>query len=201
MINPDNDKPKTKYHGHKYYDSQISQRVPEALRWLAFIYLIISVVGFLLLTRPKKIKDDDEEVEILREEECPDMKTGLKTKMFWILFVMALCSITPGIFVASAFKSFGKDKIDDDEFLTTVGALSFIFNGTFRFVWGFTMDYTSFHITYIVLLGVQTVLVTTVYYIAEIEGLYLIWVIVIICCEGGHFVLFPTIIARMFGKE
>ena len=51
-----------------------------------------------------------------------------------MLFVMALFSITPGIYVVSAYKSFGSDKIDDDQFLAIVGSVSAVFNGSFRYV-------------------------------------------------------------------
>jgi MFS transporter, OFA family, oxalate/formate antiporter len=199
MINPDNKKADTKYHGDKYFDSDVSKRLPEVLRWLALMYLILSVIGLALLTRPKK-KEENEELIEKQDDECPSIQAGVKTKMFWILFVMALCSVTPGIFVLSSYKTFGKDKINNDEFLTTVGAVSSVFNGTFRYLWGLIMDRTSFKLSYMIMLSVQTVLIVTLYYIAEVKALYLIWISLIVCCEGGHFSLFPTIIARMYGK-
>ncbi|OMJ89822.1 hypothetical protein SteCoe_7903 [Stentor coeruleus] len=197
MINPDNKKPEHKFHGDKYFDSDISDKLPSTLRWLALIYLIISVIGICLLKRPKK---NEQLVKSQKNDECPSIKAGIKTKMFWVIFAMGFCSIMPGIYLASAYKSFGKEKINDDEFLTIVGSVGSIFNGSFRYFWGQVMDKTSFKISYSILLALQAALIVTLYYIASIKALYLIWISLILCCEGGHFSLYPTIIARMYGK-
>ena len=55
--------------------------------------------------------------------------------------------------MAVAYKNFGEEVIDDDRFLTTVGSVASVFNGSFRYIWGFLMDKTSFRISYLCLLG------------------------------------------------
>jgi hypothetical protein len=200
MINPDNKKPEHKFHGDKYFESDISDKLPSTLRWLALIYLILSVIAICLLKRPKKNIELEMLVESQKNDECPSIKDGLKTKLFWITFAMGFCSIMPGIYLASAYKSFGKEKINDDEFLTIVGSVGSVFNGSFRYFWGQVMDKTSFKFSYGILLALQSALIVTLYYIASVKALYLIWISLILCCEGGHFSLYPTVIARMYGK-
>jgi hypothetical protein len=199
IINPDNKKADSIYHGDMYFDSEVSERLPQMLRWLALIYLVLSAIGLALLTRPEK-RSETEKLMEHHHHECPSLQAGVKTMMFWVLFCMALCSVTPGIFVLSSYKTFGKYMINDDEFLATVGAVSSIFNGSFRFVWGWVMDHSSFKSAYLALLGMQVGLISTLFYVAESKALYLAWISLIVCCEAGHFSLFPTIIARMYGK-
>jgi hypothetical protein len=200
MINPDNKKPEHKFHGDKYFDSDVAEKLPSVLRWLSLIYLILSIIGISLLARPKKNLELEQYVESHKDEECPSIKAGVKTRQFWVCFGMGFCSIMPGIYLASAYKSFGKEQINDDQFLTIVGSVSSVCNGSFRYLWGQIMDKTSFKISYSILLSVQAVLIVTLYYISSIKALYLIWISMILCCEGGHFSLYPTIIARMYGK-
>jgi Na+/melibiose symporter-like transporter len=198
MINPDNEKPNHKIHGQKYFNSDVSKNFPSVLRWLALMYAILSIIGISLLMRPTK--KDENLVEASEIEECPNLKEGVKTKRFWFLFGMALMSITPGLYIMNVYKTFGKSQIDNDQFLTVVGSVSSIFNGSFRYLWGIFMDRFSFKKSYALLIAVQTCFIVTLFYVAKIEALYLIWVCVIVCCEGGHFTLFPAVVARMYGK-
>ena len=205
IINPDNEKPDEKYHGIKYFKASIADGFPAMLRWLSLIYLILSVIGILLLSNPtpKREETPNEDEFIVDEhveEECPSVKKGMQTKEFWLLFFMSLCSVTPGLYVINSYKTFGSKEINDDEFLAVVGSVSSVFNGSFRYVWGQLMDKTSFKISYAILICTQTLLIMTLYYIASVKALYLIWISIIVCCEGGHFSLFPTIIAKLYGK-
>ena len=70
------------------------------------------------------------------------------------LFVCAFCSISGGIYIASSYKNFGDAFIDNDRFLSIVGSVSSIFNGSFRYVWGYLMDKTSFKFSYMCLIGI-----------------------------------------------
>lgn len=201
MINPDNDSPHEKFHGQKYFNSSISYRFPEVLRWLALIYLLLSILGIACLASPTNQDQLTDLVEKNQSDECPSLKEGIKTRRFWHLFFMAFLSIVPGFYIINVYKTFGKTKIDDDEFLTVVGSVSSVFNGSFRYVWGALMDVIGFKKSYAALILIQTVFIMTIFYVADIEALYLIWVSVIVCCEGGHFSLYPTVIARMYGKR
>lgn len=199
MINPNNDQPNEKFDGTKYFDAEISYRYPRTLRWLALIYLGMTCLVLIFVMRPSKQQNIAEMLS--GENECPSIREGVKSKSFYLLFIMALFSITPGIFVVNSYKSFGKSKINDDEFLAVVGSVSAFFNGSLRLVWGLVMDKIGFKKTYFILLVVQTVFLGSLYFIAVNKGLYLIWVSLILCCEGGHFAIFPTIVARIYGKR
>ena len=67
------------------------------------------------------------------ENECPSIKKGLKTKHFWIIYLMTFFSFVSAVFVKYNYKDFGIQKINDDEFLSIVGSVSNLLNGGFRF--------------------------------------------------------------------
>lgn len=199
-INPENKSPDVECHGDKFFASDVADRFPMVLRWLSLIYLIVSLIGILLLIRPKKAIEADDYITHQKEEECPSIAAGIKTKHFWLLFLSAFCSFIPGLYIAYSYKTFGKHEINDDHFLTYVGSVSSIFNGSFRYLWGMLMDKTSFKTSYCILLLCQIGLMASLYFIATMKWLYLIWISFLLCCEGGNLSLFPTIIARMYGK-
>ena len=199
LINPDNKKASEKHDGQKYFSKDVADNLPSTLRILALCYFCISLIGILLLG---KIITKDKDIEFNEEsnDECPDLKTGLKTKQFFVLFVLGLISNIPGLYVAAAYKTFGESKINNDEFLAVTGSAASIFNGSFRYVWPQIMDKTSFKSTVRVLMLIMMPLLATFYYVAEFKPLFLIWVCGIYACEGGQATLFPSVIAKCFGK-
>ena len=77
-----NKKPEFDYHGQKYFKKDIASNFPEMLRWLSLIYFILSLIGICLLSRPIKAKQGEMVPHKDIENECPSLKTGLKTKDF-----------------------------------------------------------------------------------------------------------------------
>ena len=149
----------------------------------------------------EKIFSNDKNIEKLEENECPSITQGIRTKEFWILFIMCISSSTPGLYVFTSYKNYGSQNIHDDEFLAAVGSAGSICNACFRFIWGKLMDKTSFRFTMYILVSIQTVLISTIYFISGAKVLYFVWICLILCCEGGNFSIFPTIIAKMYGKR
>jgi OFA family oxalate/formate antiporter-like MFS transporter len=192
MINPENKKPEDKYDGVKYFDADVAYRYPPTMRWLSLIYLIITLPGLALLVRPQKTQETNEKA---------NLKQGLKSKNFWIMFTIGFLSVIPGFFLANTYKILGEKMIDDDNFLAIVGSVSSFANGSFRFFWGQLLDKIGFKKTYFLLLTLQSSLIVTLFYVAKVKALYLIWVSLILACEGGHFSVFPATLAKMFGKK
>ena len=95
IINPDDKNPDYKYEGNKYFEPEIANRLPIALRWLCFIYLVLAICALFLITRPEteeknsekkifeeKIFSNDKNIEKLEENECPSITQGIRTKEF-----------------------------------------------------------------------------------------------------------------------
>lgn len=123
----------------------------------------------------------------------------IKTRQFAVLFIMQYFSIFIGYFVANQFKEFGGIYITDDKFLTLVGALSSACAG-FRFVWAFLMQKYSYRTIYTIIILIQVVVGSTLYWSVRSKPAYLISVCLLIWCEGGHFTTLPTIVGSLFGQ-
>lgn len=126
----------------------------------------------------------------------------LKKPSFYMLWVMFLLGGFSTINIATLYKFFGQDFINDDHFLAGVGSVAAIFNWLGRIIWGILADRVSYKFALVVLSGTMTVFVLTFY--ATIMGgkvMYTIWVCIIFFCIGGNFSLFPTAIGRAFGLK
>ena len=66
---------------------------------------------------------------------------AVKTRQFWLIYIMAFLSIFQGFYVLNVYKDYGETipTLKDDTFLTRVGSLAGILN-TMRFVWSGAMD-------------------------------------------------------------
>lgn len=86
------------------------------------------------------------------EEQSPDFQvplpTILKSGKFITLYTMAVSHLFYGYFFSNDYKQYGKDYINDDAFLTTVGATASLFNGFFKFAWSYLLDYYPFRRVY-----------------------------------------------------
>ncbi|OMJ78952.1 hypothetical protein SteCoe_21124 [Stentor coeruleus] len=199
IINPDNQKPSHKHDGTKYFSDNVSSRLPNTLRILALCYFVISLIGILLLGKMIKPKGQND-LQGSPLDECPSLKSGLKTKAFSTLFLLGFISNMPGLYVASAYKSYGSSEINDDDFLALTGALGSVFNGSFRYVWAQLMDKSSFKIIISILLMFQLCFMGSLYFISQFKVIFLIWICGIYACEGGLATLFPSVIVKCFGK-
>lgn len=92
---------------------------------------------------PAPIKIDPTFKEILRD---------IRTYQIWGLII---CSSLYPLYIASNFKSYGETGIDDDQFITIVGAVGAVFNGLSRGIWSTIQDKVGFKWVYFILLCVQ----------------------------------------------
>lgn len=113
---------------------------------------------------------------------------------------MMYFSIFYGYFVANIYKDFGSKYIDDDRFLTIVGAVSAACAG-FRFVWSFLMQKLSFKLVYSIMLVSQIIVSTVLYWSARNRIAYLICVSLTIWIEGGHFTTLPTVCGFLYDAK
>ena len=72
---------------------------------------------------------------------------------------------------------------------------------SFRFLWSWGTDYASYKLIYGILLVLQIVLNFTIPLVAESEGLYAVWISLLVFCEGAHFTLVPNVLKKIFGGE
>lgn len=126
----------------------------------------------------------------------------LKKPNFYLLWVMFTSNGLAVLFIATLYKFFGLQVVNDDHYLASVGSVSAIFNFLGRIVWGIIADRVSYKFALVLLSGIMTVFLLTFYScVAGGKIMYFFWVCVIFFCVGGNFSLFPTAIARAFGLQ
>ena len=86
----------------------------------------------------------------------------LKSRKFLTIYFMAFCHLFYGYFYSNIYKIFGKDTINDDQFLTFVGAFAGLSNGFFKVVWASLLDYYSFRKIYGGLIALEISLILIV---------------------------------------
>ncbi|CDW86897.1 major facilitator superfamily protein [Stylonychia lemnae] len=191
------------------FPAEVANNVPKMIRVLTICWACISAISILLFfpyqEPPKQqqaisrgVTMDDEKLENLKRKQLNQRKRFPKVKQLLAnVFVQSIM----GYFVINTFKSFGQKHINDDKFLTIVGSVSSVFGGL-RFIWSYFVDFTNtFRKPYFILLCVQLIFGSTLVLVSNIESLFFIWVCIIVWCEGGHFSLVPTAVARMFGEH
>ena len=217
IVNPDNLKPTKTFPGEKqkYFDSEVSDRVPTMLRVLSACYLVLTIIGLLLIKDPKKTKVSaqqnnantpllvNQSTDTATEDDYLTVSDALKTKQLYMLMAMIFGSATIGFYIASCYKTYGikQPALDNDLYLTWVGSVANIWNGGSRIGWGTALDRFSFKKVYGALVIVEIIAGVTLQFASNYKVMYFVWVSVLLACEGGHFALFPTYTAKVFGQE
>ncbi|KAF7489345.1 putative MFS-type transporter YhjX [Sarcoptes scabiei] len=129
-------------------------------------------------------------------------KQAIKTKEFFLLWLMFAFSTQAVQFINTMYKAYGSLFILDDHFLAFVGSIASIFNALGRLAWGYYYDKTSFRTCIKTLSGLLSILMFTfeLSSVYESKTMFFIWVISIFFTFSGIFVIFPTATAQVFGR-
>jgi Na+/melibiose symporter-like transporter len=87
----------------------------------------------------------------------------------------------------------------DDHVLSLAGSVGMLCNGISKFVWATMFDYIGFKKVYRILLFLQVIACSTIFFARDRAVLYVIVVSLTFFCEGGHFSLFPPTCVKIFG--
>lgn len=131
----------------------------------------------------------------------------LRTRQFLEIFLMSFFSVLIGLYIIGSSKAYGEATIGNEAFLTIAATSASIFN-IFRFIWSSLMEKYGFKLIYAVLLAIQLVISVMLPLLTKYspqstftQYFFLIAVGVSQLTEGGHFVLVPTIFAKVFGVD
>lgn len=138
-------------------------------------------------------------VSIIQEETPLRM---LKSKSFYMLWLLFVADGQSMVFVSTLYKAYGQSFIQNDKFLSLVGAFSSICNASGRILWGFIADKTSFKIAQLGITGLLTCLFATLS-LSELGGepVFFIWICLIFLTFSGSFSTFPSVTMRCFGTQ
>ena len=83
----------------------------------------------------------------------------------WCMFMLnALCVI----FISSLYKTYGENEVvNDDSFLTTLGAFAAICNAVGRILWGLYADKASFKVGYCIFVNILIISLAATFIVLE----------------------------------
>lgn len=125
---------------------------------------------------------------------------AIKTRQFHQIFWGFILSGTAGLFAVASFKTIGIKYGYDDTFLTVTGSLGSILNGTMRPLWGMFFDKTNFRMVYLVILCTQICICVTFPEVSKFKPAFLIWLVILFVCSGGHFTLLAPTAVRIYSR-
>ena len=125
----------------------------------------------------------------------------MKTPPFFLLVFTGLFVLYHGMFTVNQYKNYGLsiESLDDDRFLSVVGAVGSIANGSMRTVWALCMEKFGFKAVFYTIITLQLIIGATLPYITFSQPLYGIYVAMSLACMGGYFSCFPAYVTKIFG--
>jgi hypothetical protein len=126
---------------------------------------------------------------------------ALKTRNFYLIFLTTMLAGTAGMFSIASFKVIGLQYGYNDTFLTVVGSLGSVMNGSNRPLWGLMFDKKSYRLTYIVLCIIEVIICFTFPTISKYQAPFLIWLCILYSCSGGTITQLAPISVKLYGKD
>ncbi len=117
--------------------------------------------------------------------------------------MIGLCVLFHGMFVVNQYKNYGLsiESLDNDKFLTIVGAVGSVANGSMRSVWAFSMEVFGFKTIFYIIVTIQLIIAATIPLITFSQPLYGLYIALTLACMGGYFSCFPAYVTRIFGNK
>ena len=175
---------------------------------LGLVYLVVMLFGAWLVRvpaddwKPEGFDPDKVMQKKLVTTESVTAANAIRTRQFWLLWVVLFCNVTAGIGIleqASPMIQAFFSEVSPEAAAGYVGVLS-IANMAGRFVWSSTSDVVGRKPIYMLYLGVGA----TLYFFVATTGASAIWLFVlltfvILSFYGGGFATIPAYLKDMFG--
>ncbi|XP_003384209.2 PREDICTED: uncharacterized protein LOC100635474 [Amphimedon queenslandica] len=217
----------------KYFeDAKMMSRIPTLFLLLAGVYASLQLISSIFLVNPPPPLADEEKRPILIHEDSPSprvyspstsmSRSALINKKldtltvvnvtplqlfrkpsFYLIWFMFACIGIGTSFITTLYKSFGLEKVTDDDWLLSIaGAVSSVFNLSGRFFWGALADFTSYR-TALVFHGALATFIYFTFYATGAAGIvmFFFWLFGIYFCIGGSYSLYPSLVAQLYGTE
>lgn len=166
-----------------------------------------NILGSNGLGDKTNMKDDEllmnmsEKKIIKMSENCPNLKSGLLSKTFILLFINSILIANFSLFLNINFKTYGLTKIKDDYFVTFGAFLNGIASTIGRVFWGYILDKMSFKILYLVIQFILAIFSLSFPIFSENSTYFAIWIVSIAFCDGGMMCILGPGLIKIFGME
>jgi len=193
--------------------------VDMAFRFYGIAFLLLVVIGSFVMINPPagwrpKGWNPPEESKSEKKRFLSDLKPKemLKTRQFYLLWMMFLIGALAGLMVignikifaegSDGFQRFGFSQADATNFAIIGAAICLpIFNGLGRIVWGKVSDNIGRRKALIIMCVFQGIMMASFYYTTSNPYMFYVAAALIGFNFGGNFALFPAATADSFGNE
>lgn len=103
--------------------------------------------------------------------------------------------------IANCYRDFANRNDVAQKYLIVLGICFGLVNGSSRFFWGFLMDKFKFKILMSIISGIELIIAATFYFSVNYDILYVISVLLIATCIGGHFSIIAPLFNKIYGIE
>nr|CAH8871708.1 unnamed protein product [Trichobilharzia regenti] len=207
----------------RFSDDELLDRIPYAFLVLGSILAALQLAGCILIRMKPKPKEEEE------HDGVHDVSTDPKTKKlvsdsqqahpaevdvstkkmfrhidYYLLFTMMFLNCFPTSVLTSSLKIFGQTHITDDRFLSSIAAVTSLFNCGGRVAWGAIVDRFSFKIPICIQLSIWGVFLFTFPLMSYTSGVLLkvmfsIWACSLFFFLSGVFSMMPAATGAIFG--
>ena len=112
-----------------------------------------------------------------------------------------MLNIVLDFLISNCNRDFGNKNDVSQNALYILGTLFGIINGSSRFLWGYLMDKFGFKVLMFIITTIEIIISATLYFSVQIEVIYIISVLLISACLGGHFAILSPVFNKVFGLE
>ncbi|XP_067653254.1 monocarboxylate transporter 9-like [Haliotis asinina] len=126
----------------------------------------------------------------------------LRTKIFYLMWIIYLCVVLGIFFVTNFYKTFSQAFIKDDHFLSLAGSISSVLNALGRPFWGAVGDrlgYREALVVVCIILGSASATFTLCEYGGKV--MLIIWMCLIYGTFSGFYCIMPSLNVSIFGHK
>ncbi|MCR6110730.1 OFA family MFS transporter [Bacillus sp. A301a_S52] len=176
---------------------------------MGITFFILMVSGALYIARPPEgwkpdtmINKEKQNMKPVKEDLAQlTANEALRTKRFWMLWVMMFINISVGLMIISVASPMAQDKVG----MTAIAAASMVgvmglFNGGGRILWASASDYIGRARVYTIFFAIQLIAFLILPFVSNIIVFQLL-VFVVISIYGGGFAALPAFIGDLFGTK
>lgn len=164
------------------------------------------IVSSHIFSEKNLMKDDELLINMNNKKmdyskNCPNLKSGLLSKTFIILFINSIFIANFSLFLNINFKTYGLSKIKDDYFITFCAFLNGISSTVGRVFWGYILDKMSFKVLYLLIQLLLAFFSFSFPLLSAQSEYFAVWIVSIAFCDGGMMCILGPGLIKIFGMD
>lgn len=171
---------------------------------LGVSYFTFMLIGALYIAPPvnasnvSKYGDSSKGIQPIAQMSA---REAVKTKHFWMLWLMHLVNVTAGIMMISVASPMAQEIVG----LSVAGAATMVglmglFNGGGRLLWAAASDYIGRHNIFAIFFIIQLIAFITLPFTTNVL-LFQLFIFLVVSCYGGGFSNLPAFASDLFGTK